>query len=236
MCVVTSGFTSFSDFLLSKHCSIEIFNFFCSCLIKLKPRRSFYFSVATKHSQRAGCSHLQKRPVLWLLLLHLLQELLDFFSQLGLQLWLDDKTQRGRKCGAQREYMALRNKGEKRGEHAVNMGELAVAGNLQWSTEIWIDIWLNKMQPCAVYRMYACSSFCFALLNSLRISRSAAGFEPYTSGAHVSDQTITYNNWWWTLPILMWSARARRIPERVTKIEERKTLKASHPDLFLLFL
>lgn len=128
---------------------------------------------------------------------------------------------------------------QQRGEESKTCsrhGGLAVAGNLQWSTEIWIDIRLNKMQPCAVYSVYACSSFCFALLNSVRILQSAAGFEPYTSGAHVSDQTITYNNWWWTLPILMWSARARRIPERVTKIEERKTLKASHPDLFLLFL
>lgn len=76
-------------------------------------------------------SHLQKWPVLWLLLLHLFQELLDFFSQLSLQLWLDDKTQRGRKCGAQREYVTLCNKRRE---------ELAVAGNLQWSTEIWIDI------------------------------------------------------------------------------------------------
>lgn len=57
--------------------------------------------------QRAGLLYLQERPVLGLLLLHLLQQPLDFFPQLCLQLWLDDKVQRGRKRGAQRVNMAL---------------------------------------------------------------------------------------------------------------------------------
>lgn len=47
-------------------------------------------------SNLAEFEYLQQRPVLGLLLLHLLQQLLHFFSQLSLQLWLNDKVQRGR--------------------------------------------------------------------------------------------------------------------------------------------
>lgn len=51
--------------------------------------------------------YLKERPVLRLLLLHLLQQPLDFVPQLCLQLWLDDKAQCGRKRRAQRVNMAL---------------------------------------------------------------------------------------------------------------------------------
>lgn len=59
--------------------------------------------------------YLKERPVLGLLLLHLLQQPLDFVPQLCLQLWLDDKAQCGRKRRAQRVNMALQPgmKGEK---------------------------------------------------------------------------------------------------------------------------
>lgn len=58
-------------------------------------------------AQSEGFLYLQERPVLRLLLLHLLQQPLDFFSQLCLQLWLDDKVQCGGKRRAQRVNMAL---------------------------------------------------------------------------------------------------------------------------------
>lgn len=60
-------------------------------------------------------SHLQKRPVLRLLLLHLFQQLVQFLSQLDPQLRLSDEAQRGGERGAQREHVALRGTGRGRG-------------------------------------------------------------------------------------------------------------------------
>lgn len=59
------------------------------------------------------CLYLQLWSVLRLLLLHLLQQILKFFSQFSLKLRLNNKVQCSRKCGAQGVNMALQPNREK---------------------------------------------------------------------------------------------------------------------------
>lgn len=116
-----------------------------SLIIPHLPRSVNTTQLSINHSsskeESAGFFYLQERPVLRLLLLHLLQQPLDFFSQLCLQLWLDDKVQCGRKRRAQRVNMALQSEIKEEKTLSPSRGTSSSC-EFTVSTEIWICEWL----------------------------------------------------------------------------------------------
>lgn len=98
--------------------------------------------------QFSGVSYLQEGPVFRLLLLHLLQQLLDLYSQLSLQFWLDDKVQRGRKRRAQRVNMALQPRIEEAENSIIIRKQLATV-NLQYTAyQNWLFNTLKSANDC----------------------------------------------------------------------------------------
>lgn len=168
-------------------------------------------------SSKEGCLYLQERPVLRLLLLHLLQQPLDFFSQLCLQLWLDDKVQCGRKRRAQRVNMALQP--EIKEEETLSSGT-SCSCELTVSAAIWICEWLyvnegkKKIQDlltilgsnCHVLYIFMTEHlFCFATLKVLIMVSSKAAVD--LNQVHLSSHPRCYDHFQqlkWTVPILMW--------------------------------